>query len=518
METSVEVVVSICMVLMSLVGWRVFDWLWLRPKRLQNFLTRQGFAGNSYRIFVGDLKELAAASGQARSNPMPTFSHDIAPRVVPSEYKTIQNYGKNSYMWLGPYPRVHIMDPTHLKATFTQIDEIQKPNFNPIVKLLLDGVLTYEGQKWAKHKKIISPAFYLLKLKDMVPKFIHTCNEMISDWERLISKEGWCEIDVMPYLHNLTADSISRTACGSSFKEGQIIFKLLKELTDLVVEAASRIYIPGWRFVPTKSNRKMKKIDREINTLLMGIINKRQKAMEKGELGAQSDLLGILLESNLREIEEHGNNKRDGMSIEEVVKECRIFYLAGQETTASLLIWTMLCLSLHKQWQDRARVEVLQVFGNKDPTFDGLSSLKVVTMIMNEVMRLYPPANTIHRVVQKETRLGNLTIPSGVILCIPVILIHRDREIWGDDAHEFKPERFSEGISNASKAQPGFLPFAWGPRICMGQNFAMMEAKIVFSIILQHFSFELSSSYTHAPTSIMTTQPQHGAHIILRKL
>lgn len=70
---------------------------------------------------------------------------------------------------------------------------------------------------------------------------------MISDWERLISKEGWCEIDVMPYLHNLTADSISRTACGSSFKEGQIIFKLLKELTDLVVEAASRIYIPGWR-------------------------------------------------------------------------------------------------------------------------------------------------------------------------------------------------------------------------------------------------------------------------------
>lgn len=68
-------------------------------------------------------------------------------------------------MWLGPYPRVHIMDPTHLKATFTQIDEIQKPNFNPIVKLLLDGVLTYEGQKWAKHKKIISPAFYLLKLK-----------------------------------------------------------------------------------------------------------------------------------------------------------------------------------------------------------------------------------------------------------------------------------------------------------------------------------------------------------------
>lgn len=84
-------------------------------------------------------------------------------------------------------------------------------------------------------------------MQDMVPKFVYTCNEMVSEWERLISKEGFCEIDVVSSLHNLTADSISRTACGSNYKEGQMIFKLLKELTDLVVEAASRVYIPGWR-------------------------------------------------------------------------------------------------------------------------------------------------------------------------------------------------------------------------------------------------------------------------------
>lgn len=124
----------------------------------------------------------------------------------------------------------------------------------------------------------------------------------------------------------------------------------------------------------------MKAISQEIQALLRGIVNKREKAMERGEATAD-DLLGILMESNFKEIQEHGN-KSGGMSIEEVIEECKLFYFAGSETTSNLLVWTIVLLSKHQEWQVRARDEVLQVFGMKTPTFDELNHLKTVKILI----------------------------------------------------------------------------------------------------------------------------------------
>ncbi|XP_062170043.1 cytochrome P450 CYP72A219-like [Alnus glutinosa] len=515
MEVSIFAVVA-SIVALTWAALRVLIWAWVRPKTLERSLRDQGLSGNSYRLFFGDLRESAKMTAQARSKPI-NFTHHIAPRVVPFIHQNVHNYGKNSFMWFGPTPRVNIMRPEQLKEVFSKVYDFPKTGGNPLAKLLATGLATYEGEKWAKHRKIINPAFHLEKLKNMLPAFHESCSEMISKWESLVSEEGSTELDVWPYLQSLSRDMISRTAFGSSYEEGRKIFELQRELAELAIKMAHSIYIPGWRFLPTLMNKRMKGIDKEIRASLKGIINKREKAMEGGGEGRNDDLLGILMESNLKEIQEHGNNKSVGMSLNDVIEECKLFYIAGQETSSVLLVWTMVILSREPIWQARARDEVLQVFGQNKPDFDGMNRLKIVNMILYEVLRLYPPVNMLTRTVHKETKLGELCVPAGVQICLPTILVHRDGELWGDDAQEFKPERFSEGVSNATKGQLSFFPFGWGPRICIGQNFAMMEAKMTLALILQRFSMEASPSYAHAPSTFITLQPQYGAHIILRR-
>ncbi|XP_028104006.1 cytochrome P450 CYP72A219-like isoform X2 [Camellia sinensis] len=368
-------------VLLSLIwgSWRILNWVWLRPKKLESCLRKQGLNGNSYKLFFGDIKENSAMNKEASSTRISISDDAVPSRVLPFIHTQISNYvaGKKSFTWFGPIPSVTIMDPELVKEVLSKNFKYQKAKSNPFVKLLANGLTSLDGEQWAKHRKIINPAFHMEKLKHMVPAFYLCCSEMINKWENNIAlTEGSCEVDVWPYLQTLTSDVISRAAFGSNYEDGGKIFKLQKELLVLIIQTVSTVYIPGLRFLPTKRNRRMKEIDKEIHVTLSVIIDRRMKAMKEGET-SKDDLLGILLESNLREIEQHGNNRKDGMTIEEVIEECKLFYIAGQETTSILLVWTMILLSRHQNWQQRAREEVLQIFGNDKPNFDGLNRLKI---------------------------------------------------------------------------------------------------------------------------------------------
>ncbi|KAG2406450.1 hypothetical protein LR48_Vigan03g270400 [Vigna angularis] len=510
---------SACIVLIVLLtltcAWRVLNWLWLRPKRLERLMRDQGLQGNPYRLFNGDLKQMMKMQKEVTSKTM-KLSHDIAPRVFSYHLQSVIKHGKNPFIWFGRKPRVIITEPELIKDVLNKIYAFPKPDTNPLVKLVATGLLNYEGEKWHKHRRIVSPAFNMEKLKNMLPIFFNSCNDLIIKWEEM-SSDGSCEIDLWPFLQNLTSDIIARAAFGSSYEEGRRIFELLKEQAQLAAQSMMKDYIPGWRFIPTAMHRRMKEINREIKASLTDLINNKEKALEVGET-TENDLLCLLLESNHKEIEEHGNSKTIGMSIEEVIEECKLFYFAGQETTSTLLVWTMVILSMHPDWQARAREEVLQVFGKQKPDFLVLSHLKIVTMILNEVLRLYSPVIGLNRNVDEDVKLGNLSLPAGVQVSLPTIMVHHNPELWGDDADNFNPERFSEGVLKATNGRVSFFPFGWGPRVCIGQNFSMLEAKMALSMILQHFTFELSPAYAHAPVSVLTLQPRYGAHVILRKL
>ncbi|KAJ3695267.1 hypothetical protein LUZ60_000644 [Juncus effusus] len=497
---------------------QILEWAWFRPRRLEQALRAQGLDGTVYQPIFGDVKEIARVDRKTQAKSMP-LSHDITPYVSSFFHRTMKEHGKISFSWFGPLPRVMITDPELVKDVLSnKFSAIRKQKMSHAGKLLGDGLFSYEGDKWATHRRILNPAFHVEKLKGMLPAFSVCCDELIDKWQKYISPDGSFELDVWPEMQNFTGDVISRAAFGSSFQEGRRIFQLLFEQGEHIVQAFQHMQIPGHWYLPTKNNRRMRQINREVKTLLRDIIGKREKALKNGEASKQ-DLLGLMLESNMREQSVNGKLNL-AMNIDELTAECKLFYFAGQESTSVLLTWTLVVLSMHPEWQEKAREEVLQHFGKNKPEYDELSRLKIMAMILYEVLRLYPSFLLLNRKTYKSVKLGNITYPAGVLLSVPIFFIHHDKDLWGEDATEFKPERFKEGILKASKTKDGhsaYFPFGWGPRICIGQNFALLEAKMGLSIILQHFSFELSEKYVHAPYTLLTLQPQQGARIKFNK-
>ncbi|CAD6341253.1 unnamed protein product [Miscanthus lutarioriparius] len=479
---------------------RVLESTLIVPRRLGRALQSQGLRGTTYRFPFGDLKELARLAMAARAKPMP-LSHDITPRVNRLYYNVIREHGKISVTWLGPTPRVIVNDPKLVREIMAnKFGHFQKRKHTGIVRRLSNGLVNHEGEKWAAHRKIVNPAFHLEKLNVRTYSYI---------WR----------LQLQLQLHMID----------------------LRVLVDMV---------NFFRFLPTQLNRRIKANARELQALLRGIVSKRERAMKEGRAN-NDDLLGLMMESNIAETKQAGNSKPI-MTMDDIIGELKLFYFAGMDTTAVLLTWTMVLLSVHPEWQHRAREEVQSVLGDNQPDLDGIQQLKIVstrspacallcshdfsrkwksdtvvsvlvwslqvTMILYEVLRLYPPVVQLDRQTYKEVELGGVTYPPGVLLSLPIVFIHHDKDVWGEDADEFRPERFKDGISRASKDSPAFFPFGWGPRICVGQSFALVEAKMALSSILQHFSFGLSQSYTHAPFPVSTLQPEHGAHIMLKKL
>ncbi|KAI4970453.1 hypothetical protein ZWY2020_001367 [Hordeum vulgare] len=422
------------------------------------WLAAWGLRGTRHRLFTGDVPEKARLSREARSQPMPHGSHDITPRVQPM-FCNKEHDRNMHFTWFGPTPRVMIPDPELVREILSN---------NRFGKLRADGVASHQGEKWAKHRRILNPAFHHDKIKRMLPVSSTCCEEMITRWENSMSTEGSSDIDVCPEFQNLTGDVISRTAFGSNYEEGMKIFQLQRELGERLIQAFQTLFIPGYWFLPTKNNRRIRAIDRDIRMILHGIIGKKERAIKNNE-ASSDDLLGLLLD------------------IEDITEECKLFYFAGMETPSVLLTWTL--------WQEQAKEEVLHQFGRTRPDFENLSRLKVVTMILYEVLRLYPPAIFLTRRTYKAMELDGFRY-----LVLPLIFIHHDPDIW-----------LADGMSNAAKHPAAFFPFGGGPRICIGQNFALLEAKMALTTILQRFSFELSPSYIHAPYTVITLQPQHGA-------
>ncbi|KAL6134871.1 hypothetical protein ACLB2K_067099 [Fragaria x ananassa] len=483
-------------------------------------MAAQGIRGPSYKLVHGNNKEISNMLMEAMSRPVLNLSHEVLSAVQPHIHSWTKIYGKNYLQWYGLQPVLVITEPELVKEILHNKDGVftkQKPSIY-VKKLLGDSISMAEGEKWSKLRKLSNHAFHGDSLKgtvgfcsNMIPDMIASAETMLEGWKKHEEKE----IEVYEHFRRFTSEVISRTAFGSSYLEGKDIFDMLMKLGSLIFRNAHKFRVPGIsKFYKTSDEKESEKLEKGIRDTIVEIVKKREREAVTGEEGSfGTDFLGLLLKAH------HGANDKQRISVNELVEECKTFYFAGQDTTNSLLVWTVFLLALHPDWQEEARKEVLQIFGKQPPSPDGLAKLKTMSMIINESLRLYPPVVTLARNVDKEVRLGNLTIPPNVEFLVPNLALHHEPQFWGQDVKVFKPERFSEGVASATNNNmAAFLPFGMGPRTCVGLNFATIEAKIALAMILQRYSFTLSPAYVHSPFQFLTVRPQHGLQVILHSL
>ncbi|XP_017192279.2 cytochrome P450 CYP749A22-like [Malus domestica] len=492
---------------------KILHKIWWTPTRIRKLMASQGIRGPPYRLIHGNTKEISDMRKEVMGRPQ-ILSHDILSVVQPHTHSWIKIYGKNYLQWHGSKAQLVITEPELCKEILNNKNraypKTDTPNF--VNKLLGDGlVTTTEAEKWGKLRKLATHAFHGETLKSMIPEMVASAEAMLERWKFFEGKE----IEVYEEFRLFTSEVISRTAFGSSYIEGKNIFEMLMKLGSILFKNAFKVRVPGIsKFFKTSDEIESDKLEKEVHATIIEIVKKREnKAGTKEKDNFGSDFLGLLLKA----CQSADDNQR--ISVDELIDECKTFYFAGQETTNTLLGWTVFLLALNTDWQEEARKEVIQLFGKQTPNHDGIAKMRTMNMIINECLRLYTPPVYLTRKVEKEVKLGKLIVPANLELVISTIALHHDPQIWGKDVHLFKPDRFSEGVLKATNNNVGaFIPFGLGPRTCVGLNFSTTEAKIALSMILQRYSFTLSPSYVHLPLHYVTVRPYHGVQVILHSL
>ncbi|KAI3977070.1 hypothetical protein MKX01_031767 [Papaver californicum] len=371
--------------------------VWWNPIYITKFLASQGINGPQYKLLHGNAKEILKMANESKSKPMEELSHQIFPYLQPFRYACIKTYGKNHLSWIGPRPQLFVSEA-----------DLCQP----------------KARNGSNNRKLANHAFHAESLKGMVPSMIASVETMVEKWKMYEGKE----MEVFEEFRILTSEVISRTAFGSSYAEGKNIFEMMMKLGSIV-----------------SANR----LEQAIRKSILGLVKKREETRRNGGYG--SDYLVMLVKAT------HEADEKKRISADDMIDECKTFYLAGHETTTTLLTWTCLLLAINTEWQDRARKEVFDLLGENNPTPDdnSIGKLKILSMIINETLRLYPPVVTVVRRVAREVKVGDrIVLPTNIELSISTIAVQHDPEIWGEDVllEKFpitvsKPNRNLKGIN-----------------------------------------------------------------------
>ncbi|XP_045815270.1 cytokinin hydroxylase-like [Trifolium pratense] len=488
----------------------IFSW-WISPILRNRMLHRCGFQGPPPNFPFGNVLEMKKKNGFHSSFGSSKLTHDIHSFVFPYFSRWQNSHGKVFIYWLGTEPFLYIADPEFLKKMSTEVIAKRwgKPNVfkNDREPMFGKGLVMAEGNEWVYHRHLIAPTFSPLNLKEMSSMMVESTKKMMDRWITRINPGGNLEIDIEREIFATSGEIIASTSMGIDDENARTICEKLRTLKMRLFKTRY-VGVPFIEFIDIKRTIEAKKLGKEIDKLLLCIIETRKES--KVERKGRVDLLDLLLDEN----ENYGKR----LSTKQLVDECKTFFFAGLDTSALAISWTLMLLAMNEDWQNQLRDEIKDVVGDKEVDINVIAGLKKMKCVMNEVLRLYPSAPNLQRQAREDIKFGNLTIPNGTNMWIDVVAMHHDPLLWGENVNEFQPERFMGDINGGCNQKMGYLPFGFGGRMCLGRNLSFMEHKIVLTLLLSRFRFKMSPTYIHSPSIMLSLRPAYGLPLIVQSI
>jgi cytochrome P450 len=453
------------------------------------------------------------------TSPGPTLAAPRAPQSGSNLRKSLREMRENALTAHGPenfsadiiaqrilWRRMFILnEPGAIR--YVLLDNAANYTKSEVGRRLLEpglgrGLLTSEGETWRRHRRIMAPSFDPRSVTGYAPIMTEVTQTLLEKWDAL--PDG-SEVDAAAAMMHLTLHIISEAMFSSDSDEiveaveggvNQYQTLVRPSLLDL-------LHFPQWfarLLAPLPTDGLFDEFDRKVDLLL----TERGRAPD----AEPKDLLARLVAA--RDAETGG-----GMTPKEVRDQVVTIFMAGHETTSLALSWTWYLLSQHPAVEAKLHGELSEVLGGRTPKNDDIASLRYTRMVIEESMRLYPPAHTTGRQPIKPDEILGHRIPAGVEVLIMPWLIHRKPQLW-EDPERFDPERFAPERA-AERPRFAYIPFGAGPRICIGAAFAMTEAILILATIAQRYRLRLKSSHPVEPQGLITLRPRYGMQMFLER-
>lgn len=398
--------------------------------------------------------------------------------------------GRDAYMLTNPDDVYRVL-----------VKDAKKLHKSPLVKRGLEraigeGILLSEDDLHKRQRHLTQPAFHMQRISSYADTIVAYGRRMVAGWQ-----DGE-QVDINEEMMTVTMQIIGKVLFDADVSDDA---HDLGEAITVGIEAAMDkirhvITLPTW--IPTKKNRRHNGAFELLDKTIDEIIEARRATMED-----KGDLLSMLLLS----VDEAGERMND----KQVRDEAMTLFLAGHETTANALTWTLYLLAQHPEIIEKLTDEIDRVLGDRPATMADLRQLPYTEMVLKEGMRLYPPAWILTRLVMEPIEFERFTAEPNSILMVSQYLTHRDPAIW-DDPLVFDPERFTPEAEK-ERHKYAYFPFGGGPRVCIGNSFAMMEGQLLLATILQQHTVELIPDQEVVPQPMITLRPRDGIQMILRE-